>query len=270
MNLSSEKTKTRSEKMKMWGLRDPRQPNTFKLFFLPFQLYRYPGMVFAGILVGGILSWYNVVGGSLALILSNAPYNFSTNTIGLTYLACFIGVSIGCFLSGWLSDIVTLKLARRNGGIMEPEHRLYMCVVAIIAHPAGCLLYGVGASYSIHWVGIVFGLGLISVTLPIGSSLALTYILDSYKEMAGEGLVSAILIRNLMGKFSGQAKYSKLTSIRLCFQLRCRSYHHQSRSSKFLYSDCHLGDGVLVLLHVHDHLRQISSASVGSFVLEAS
>ncbi|KAH6984494.1 major facilitator superfamily domain-containing protein [Ilyonectria sp. MPI-CAGE-AT-0026] len=199
VDLSSEKTKTRSEKMKMWGLRDPRQPNTFKLFFLPFQLYRYPGMVFAGILVGGILSWYNVVGGSLALILSNAPYNFSANTIGLTYLACFIGVSIGCFLSGWLSDIVTLKLARRNGGIMEPEHRLYMCVVAIVAHPAGCLLYGVGASYSIHWVGIVFGLGLISVTLPIGSSLALTYILDSYKEMAGEGLVSAILIRNLMG-----------------------------------------------------------------------
>ncbi|KAK7419243.1 hypothetical protein QQX98_003395 [Neonectria punicea] len=196
---ADEQTKPYIEKLKMWGLHDARQPNTFKFFFLPFQLLRYPGMVFAGILVGGILSWYNVVGGSLALILSNEPYNFSANTIGLTYLASVVGVTIGCVISGWLSDIMTIKLARRNGGVYEPEQRLWMCVVSIVAHPAGCLLYGVGASYSIHWVGIVFGLGLISVTLPIGSSLAFTYILDSYKEAAGEGLVSAILIRNLMG-----------------------------------------------------------------------
>lgn len=196
---ASESTKTRTEKLKMWGLRDPLQPTTFKFFLLPFRLLRYPGMLFAGILVGGILSWYNVVGGSLALILSNEPYNFSTNTIGLTYLASVIGVSIGCFLSGWMSDIMAIKLARRNDGVMEPEHRLWICCVAIFAHPAGCLLYGVGASYNIHWVAIVFGLGLISMTLPIGSSLAFTYILDSYKEVAGEGLVSAILVRNLMG-----------------------------------------------------------------------
>ena len=70
----------------------------------------------------------------------------------------------------------------------------------MIFHPAGCLLYGVGASYHIHWMGVVVGLGLISVTLPMGSTLAYTYIMDSYSEMAGEGMVSAILIRNMMGK----------------------------------------------------------------------
>lgn len=198
-NMSSQK-KTYAQKLKVWGFHDPRQPSAFKFFLLPFQLLRFPGMIFAGVLVGGILSWYNVVGGSLALILSAEPYNFGTNSIGLTYLACVVGVSIGCFLSGWMSDIMTVWLARRNNGIMEPEQRLWMCLVALLAHPAGCLLYGVGASYNIHWVGIVFGLGLISVTLPIGSSLAFTYILDSYREVAGEGFVSAILIRNLMGK----------------------------------------------------------------------
>ncbi|KAM0547274.1 hypothetical protein ACHAPJ_010409 [Fusarium lateritium] len=192
-------TKSYAEKLKLWGFRHPEQPNTFKFFFLPFQLLRYPGMLFAGLLVGGILSWYNVVGGSLALILSSEPYHFSTNAIGLTYLACVVGVTIGCYLSGWMSDVMVLRLARRNNGVMEPEQRLWMCLIAMVAHPAGCLLFGVGASFQIHWVGIVFGLGLISVTLPIGSSLAFTYILDSYKEVAGEGLVSAILVRNLMG-----------------------------------------------------------------------
>ncbi|KAF4466105.1 HOL1 substrate-H+ antiporter [Fusarium albosuccineum] len=203
---SSESTKTYLEKLKFWGFRDPRQPNTFRLFFLPIQLLlMFPGMFFGGLLVGGILAWYNVVGGSLALILGSPPYNFSANNIGLTYLASVVGVTIGCFVSGWMSDALALRLARRNGGVMEPEQRLWTCLIALVAHPAGCLLYGVGASYQIHWFGIVFGLGLISVTLPMGSNLAFTYILDSYKEVAGEGLVSAILIRNMMGFAFGYA-----------------------------------------------------------------
>ncbi|KAF7550133.1 hypothetical protein G7Z17_g5921 [Cylindrodendrum hubeiense] len=203
---STESTTTYLEKLKLWGYRDPRQHNPFKLFLLPIKLlFMIPGMSFGGLLVGGILSWYNVVGGSLALILGNAPYNFSANNIGLMYLACVVGVTIGCLISGWLSDALALRLARRNGGVMEPEQRLWTCLIALVAHPAGCLLYGVGASYHIHWVGIMFGLGLISITLPMGSNLAFTYILDSYKEVAGEGLVSAILIRNMMGFAFGYA-----------------------------------------------------------------
>lgn len=200
---TSESTKTYLQQLKFWGFRQPQQPNTFspRLFFLPVQLLlKLPGMVFGGFLVGGILAWYNVVGGSLALILGNAPYNFAANSIGLCYLACVTGVTIGCFVTGWLADVLALKLARRNGGVMEPEQRLWTCVIALVAHPAGCLLYGVGASYQIHWVGIVFGLGLIGITLPMGANLAFTYILDTYKEVAGEGLVSVILIRNMMGK----------------------------------------------------------------------
>lgn len=199
-------TKTYLQKLKVWGHRVPEQPNTFKLFHLPIQLlFMFPGMVFGGFLVGGILGWYNVVGGSLALILGSPPYNFSANSIGLTYLAAVVGVTIGCFLSGWTADYLTVRLARRNGGIMEPEHRLWTSVVGLIMHPAGCLLYGVGASYHIHWVGVVIGLGMIGITLPMGANLAFTYVLDSYKELAGEGLVSIILIRNMMGFAFGYA-----------------------------------------------------------------
>ncbi|UQC86133.1 uncharacterized protein CLUP02_11633 [Colletotrichum lupini] len=138
------------------------------------------------------------VGGSLALILGNPPYNFGSNVIGLFYLASVIGVSIGCLISSLASDTLSVWMARRHGGVMEPEHRLWLCFLAIVAHPVGCILYGVGASYQIHWVGIAFGLALISVTLPLGTSMAFTYILDSFKDLAGEGFVSAILIRNTM------------------------------------------------------------------------
>ncbi|KAK0384267.1 hypothetical protein NLU13_8355 [Sarocladium strictum] len=193
--------KTYLQKLKLWGYRDVRQPSAFRVFFLPLRLIlMFPGMFFGGLLVGGILATYNVVGGSLALILGNPPYNFSASSVGLTYLACVVGVTVGCFVSGWMADILAIMLARRNGGIMEPEQRLWISLIPLVLHPAGCLLYGVGASYHIHWAGVVVGLGLISVTLPIGSNLAFTYVLDSYKEVAGEGFVSVILIRNLMGK----------------------------------------------------------------------
>ena len=186
--------------LKMWGYRDPRQPSPFHVIFLPLKLlFMFPGIGFGGLLVGGILAWYNVVGGSLAIILGNAPYNFSTNEIGLAYLSPVVGVTIGCLLSGWAADILAIRMARKNNGVLEPEHRLWSCVIALVLHPLGCLLYGVGASYKIHWFGVVFGLGLIGVTLPMGANLAFTYLLDSYKEVAGEGLVSIILVRNMMG-----------------------------------------------------------------------
>lgn len=186
--------------LKLWGYQDPRNPMKFQKVFLPFRLLQFPSVIFAGLLVGGILSWYNVAGGSLALILGNAPYNFGSNVIGLFYLASVIGVSIGCLISSLASDALSVRLAHKHQGIMEPEHRLWLCIVAILAHPIGCILYGVGAAYEIHWIGIAFGLGIISVTLPLGTSLAFTYILDSFKEVAGEGFVSAIIIRNSMGE----------------------------------------------------------------------
>jgi hypothetical protein len=44
-------------------------------------------------------------------------------------------------------------------------------------------------------------MALICVTLPMGSGLAITYIIDSQKELAGESIVTVILIRNTIGKF---------------------------------------------------------------------
>ncbi|OHE98489.1 hypothetical protein CORC01_06280 [Colletotrichum orchidophilum] len=202
-------------RLRLWGYKDNRKPKQFKRYLLPFYLLQFPSVIFAGILVGGILSWYNVVGGSLALILGKPPYNFGSNVIGLFYLASVIGVSIGCLMTSWASDALSVWMARRHGGVMEPEHRLWLCFVAIVAHPVGCVLYGVGASYQIHWVGIAFGLVMISVTLPLGTSMAFTYTLDSFKDLAGEGFVSVILIRNTMGFAFSYAVVPMINSIGL-------------------------------------------------------
>ncbi|OKL61889.1 hypothetical protein UA08_02836 [Talaromyces atroroseus] len=193
-------TKNYAQKLKLWGLRSPEQPYTFlRSIYLSFRLLLFPTHIFSGLLVGCILAWYNVLGGSLAEVLGGAPYNFTTDQIGLTYFASVIGVSVGCYFSGWMSDILAIRLARRRQGIKEPEDRLWMALIAVFAHPLGCLLYGVGASHHIHWIGVVIGVAFLCLTLPMGSGLAITYIIDSQKELAGESIVTVILIRNTIG-----------------------------------------------------------------------
>lgn len=196
-------TKTYLQRLKLWGHRDPRQPNTFiKNFWLPFYLFKYPSIVFSGILVGSVLSWFNVLLGTIATVFGSVPYNFSTNMIGLTYLACLIGTTVGCLIAGDLNDRLAMIMARRNGGVKEPEARLWAALVPFILHPAGCILYGVGAAHEIHWVGLCFGIGLVTLAIVMGSTLALSYTIDCYKEIAGVALITVIIIRNCMGKFA--------------------------------------------------------------------
>ncbi|KAL4963617.1 major facilitator superfamily domain-containing protein [Aspergillus stella-maris] len=186
--------------LRHWGFRAPDQPAfSLKLSLLPFTLLQYPVIWFAGILVGSILSWFNVLNTTTAEIFIGEPYNFTTNQTGLTYIASLIGSTCGCFLGGKVSDIVSERLARRNHGVKEPEHRLWVALLPLLLHPAGFFLYGIGAAQQIHWLGLVFGIGFIAATLPMGSLVALNYVIDSYKEAASEAIVAVILVRNTMG-----------------------------------------------------------------------
>jgi hypothetical protein len=68
-------------------------------------------------------------------------------------------------------------------------------VVSLLLCPASLILWGVGASKGISWVGLVFGMGIISCSTGIGSSLSIGYALDSYKDLGGEVMMAVILVR---------------------------------------------------------------------------
>lgn len=192
---------------------DKRQrTSVWRNCYLAIALLRFPAIIYSGLLVALSLSWFNVVNGSLPTVLSRSPYNFSANIIGVFYIAGIIGVTFGSYFAGRLSDIVAVYMARRNNGVFEPEHRLWVFLIALVLHPCGCLLFGIGAAHSIHWIGIAFGLGIFCAALPMGSAVAYNYIIDSYKEVAGEGMVSVVLIRNTIGKSSSVSHWRSRSS----------------------------------------------------------
>jgi hypothetical protein len=65
------------------------------------------------------------------------PYNFSSLSIGLLYISTFIGGVLGSGLSGKISDMVCRYMTRRNGGVFEPEFRLFMVLIVAFSTVLG-------------------------------------------------------------------------------------------------------------------------------------
>lgn len=103
-----------------------------------------------------------------------------------------------CVYTGIFGDRFIVKMARRNGGYMEAEHRLWLLVPSLLLIPMGCLLFGVGAHHGVHWFGIVFAMGTISFTTSAGSQISVAYTVDCYRDLGGEALAAVMIVRNTM------------------------------------------------------------------------
>ncbi|KAK7887455.1 hypothetical protein LTR67_009875 [Exophiala xenobiotica] len=165
---------------------------------LSLKYMRWPVIFYAGFSYGSYLIWFNVLNATASLILSAPPYNFKASMVGLSYVSTCLGVIVGSYLTGRLSDWLTLKLARRNGGIMEPEQRLWPFALCVVLVPATLLLWGVGAAHHVHWSGLVIAMGALAACNVFGITLSVNYLIDTYHEISGDAMTTVIIVRNTM------------------------------------------------------------------------
>ncbi|KXL47093.1 MAG: hypothetical protein FE78DRAFT_78468 [Acidomyces sp. 'richmondensis'] len=151
-------------------------------------------IVYAGLSYGSNLVWFNILNDTASLILGS-PYSFPAWAVGL-YISPIVGVAIGSFYTGPIGDRIVLKMARRNNGVLDPEHRLCVFLPSLVLVPFGPILWGVCAAHAINWFGCVFAMSVIALTNTIGLQLSVSYCIDSYRDLAGEALVTVILVRN--------------------------------------------------------------------------
>ncbi|KAI6464532.1 hypothetical protein MCOR17_005307 [Pyricularia oryzae] len=76
----------------------------------------------------------------------------------------------------WSGFLYGISLSWYNvlNGIREPEHRLWVLLLAGVMSSAGPITWGVGAHYSVHWVGLDFGLGMLTFGVVTGGSIAVS------------------------------------------------------------------------------------------------
>ena len=164
----------------------------------PLILLSFPVILYSGFSYGSNLVWFNVLNATASLILSGKPYDFRSSMVGLSYLSPLIGVFVGSAYTGRVGNWLIVRMARRNGGIMEPEHRLWLFSASLILIPGALLLWGVGAAHEVHWFGLICAMSAIAATNTIGVQISVSYCIDSYRDLSGEAMITVILVRNTM------------------------------------------------------------------------
>lgn len=178
----------------------PSNLEMLRMIYYPVAfILQFPTVLWSGFLYGINLAWYNVLNGTISPVLSSEPYNWPSALIGCVYAGPIIGAAVAAVWCGPGADYFALALARRNGGVREPEHRLWPLLLSGVVSAAGLILWGVGADHNIHWVGLVFGLGMLTFGCVAGGAVAVSYNVDCLKEIGGESTVSVMMMRNSIG-----------------------------------------------------------------------
>ncbi|KAM0359697.1 hypothetical protein HYE67_001639 [Fusarium culmorum] len=190
------KPKTFLQKMSLWNP-SPGQ-SMVRHAGRSIEYLSWPVIFFAGFSYGSYLIWFNVLNATASIVLSGPGYGFKPSMVGLSYLSCCLGTIIAFVVAGRMSDWLTVKLARRNNGIMEAEHRLWPLAVCVVGVPASLILWGVGAQHGVHWFGLIFAMCALSTTSVMGLIISINYLIDSYYDISGDAITTIILVRNTM------------------------------------------------------------------------
>lgn len=95
------------------------------------------------------------------------------------FLSALVGSIFGYFTSVF-ADTIVVFLARRNGGVKEPEMRLWTLCISFIYAGIGYLLYGWAADAGLPWIAVAIGLGAMIAHQVSACSIATAYAMDCF------------------------------------------------------------------------------------------
>ena len=188
--LRTQPPKTYKQTLKPWNGR-LRHEKWHLVALRPFILFAYPSILWSTLVYSLSIGWLIVLSESVSEIYkSKDTYNFTSLQAGLVYISPFIGGVIGTAVAGKLSDVIVRFMSRRNGGVYEPEFRLVMAIPVAISTCIGLMGFGWSAEERDNWIVPTVFFGIISFGCSLGSTTSITFAVDSYRQYAGEALVT--------------------------------------------------------------------------------
>ena len=188
--LRTQPPKTYAQTLKPWNGR-LRHDNWGLVMLRPFVLFAYPAILWSTLVYSLSIGWLIVLSEAISEVYKGADnYNFNSLQTGLVYISPFIGGIIGTAVAGKFSDIIVRFMSRRNGGVYEPEFRLVMTIPIAVSTCIGLMGFGWSAEERNNWIVPTVFFGVISFGCSLGSTTAITFAVDSYRQYAGEALVT--------------------------------------------------------------------------------
>lgn len=99
-------------------------------------------------------------------------------------------------MGGPASDYFVAYISLKQQGYFSPEKRLYFLVLGFILGPIGLMLWGAGLQNQLHWSVPVVGWGISYCVLCLVPTVAITYVVDCYRPLAGETLTGMTAFKN--------------------------------------------------------------------------
>lgn len=164
------------------------------------ELLLFPNVIWA-LLVNGLTLGTNVaIGTTYSSIITAAPYNWPNSSASYVNIGQIVTALIALPLLGQGSDWLTKRMAKRNGGLHEPEVRLIPLILPMIVGTFTAVLYGQGAAHpeKYHWFLYVWAVAAYYFTFVGANIAAITYLLDSYPARAGPLLVIVCAFRGII------------------------------------------------------------------------
>lgn len=202
--LRSQPAKTYRQTLKPWNGK-LRHEKWLNVAIRPFILFAYPSILWSTLVYSLSIGWLIVLSESVSTIFQNKEtYNFTPLQAGLVYISPFIGGVLGTAVAGKVSDIIVRYMSRCNGGVYEPEFRLVMAIPITIATCIGLMGYGWSAQERDNWIVPTVFFGIISFGCALGSTTSITFAVDSYRQYAGEALVTLNFSKSKSSFHDGQ------------------------------------------------------------------
>lgn len=164
----------------------------------PFLLIVNPAVAWVVFIQSFSQLWSVVISIILAQAFAPPPYNLNTAQLGYLGVGPLVGgllASLACHL---VSDRMAMAIAKRNGGVFEPEFRLLLIAIAPVFSSLGYFLFGKYAGEGKSPILISFLWGVAFASTQIVCTASGVYLVEAYREIDVDAFVVAMTGKNLV------------------------------------------------------------------------
>ncbi|KAK7924610.1 hypothetical protein PG985_006664 [Apiospora marii] len=192
---SSRPKKTYTESLALFDGRKTDE-SFLKLLFRPFPLFAQPAFLWACLIQGTMIGWTVFIGVILAAVFLGPPRWWSEVETGYAYVGPFVGAVMGFAIAGGLADWSATWLTKRNGGVYEPEFRIFLVIPQFIFGCMGLYGFAITSQGPYHYVVPIMFFAFEVCGMVIGAVASSLYIVDAYRDLAIEGFTCLIIFKN--------------------------------------------------------------------------
>lgn len=164
----------------------------------PFLVLYHPAVIWAILLFSFPVLWLVAFKLLIAQIFVAPPYSLDTAQLGYMSAGAVVGGTLGSLLCAILSDPMIELFARKNGGLYEPEYRLFLVGLALVLTIAAYFPFGFMIRDGVSAVAVSTMYGIATAAGQICMAAVGAYIVDAYRYVAVEVFVVTMVIKNFL------------------------------------------------------------------------